>query len=194
MLSQPTYTSQEFLYAFKKGEEKAFDQLFREYFAPLSLFAYQLLHNEEEAEDIVQNCFEKLWKRRKSLPHIESIKSYLYTSIRYSCINSLKNKKNEVIQQSLLPEIKDFTSDVESLIVMTETIRELYAVVELLPERMREVFKLYYLEGKSYKEISEILHTEPETIRNQRFKAIQFIRKNYHSHLKSFLIALLLSL
>ncbi len=166
-----------FLKAFLRGQEKGFDYFFREYFRSLTLFAFQLIHDEREAEDIVQNCFEKLWKRRKSLPDIQSIKSYLYTSVRYSCVNFLKAKK--ITGKALaLPEIKDFDSDVESLVVLAETIKELYSIIEMLPPRMRQVFKLYYLEGMSYKQIGELLHTAPGTVRNQRITALELIRKS----------------
>ena len=176
---EPDHIAQEFLIAFVKGEEKGFDFFFREYFSSLTLFAYQITHDENEAEDIVQNCFEKLWKKRESLSHIESVKSYMYTSVRYACINYLRTKGKSQIQSLSIPEIEDFSSDIESLVVTAETIRELYAVIELLPARMREVFKLYYLEGKSYTEIGQLLHTHPETVRNQRFKALKFIRKTF---------------
>ncbi len=170
-------TSADFIQAFHLGEEEAFEQLFREYFASLSLFAIKLISNESEAEDIVQDCFESLWKRKKSLTHIDSIKSYLYTSIRYRCINFLKKRKKNFDQESVLSKTADITPDIESLVVMAETAKELYSAIESLPPRMQEVLRLYYLEGKSYKEIGEMLNTAPGTVRNQRFKALQFIRK-----------------
>jgi RNA polymerase sigma-70 factor (family 1) len=164
--------------SFQKGEEKAFDELFREYASALSLFAFKLIGSEKEAEDIVQDCFVSLWERRKKLDDIRSIKSYLYTSIRYRCVDFLKKNKIKPVSAMETSEQPATDSlDAESLIILAETAKELYKAIDSLPVRMQQVVRLYYLEDKSYREIGEMLHTDPETVRNQRFKAIQFIRK-----------------
>jgi RNA polymerase sigma-70 factor (ECF subfamily) len=167
----------EFIKSLHKGEEQAFDRLFREYFASLTYFAFQLIHNEKEAEDIVQDCFVALWNRRSSIDHIESIKSYLYTSIRYRCINYLKKTRSVSGPDKISDELVDESADMESLIITAETANEIYRLIELLPPRMQQVVRLYFMEGKSYQEIGALLNTDPETVRNQRFKALQFIRK-----------------
>ncbi len=163
--------------AFRRGEERAYDQLFRENFGPLCFFASRIIGDEKLAEDIVQDCFINLWNRRKGLEHVQSIRSYLYTSVRYRCID---HKRTNRLSTAGLPEEllqADGDPDAEALLIMAETVRNLYQLLEAIPARMREVIKLYYLEGKSYKEIGNLLQTDPETIRNQRFKALKMIRK-----------------
>jgi len=170
-------TDVEFMEAFRKGEERAYDRLFREYYAPLCFFAFRMLHDENLAEDIVQECFINLWNRRKGLNHIQSIRSYLYTAVRYRCVDHYRSGRPDM--DALPDELTqaDPASDAEAMMIMTETVKNLYEQLEQLPARMREVIKLYYLEGKTYKEIGGILQTDPETVRNQRFKALKFIRK-----------------
>ena len=89
--------------SFLRGEEKAFDQLFRNYYPSLTLFAFKLIDNLREAEDIVQDCFVSLWELRHELDHINSIKSYLYTSIRYRCSNYLKKHGFMSREMPMLP-------------------------------------------------------------------------------------------
>lgn len=161
------------LESFQKGEEQAFDQLFREYFAALSYFANQLIHNSAEAEDIVQDCFVSLWKRRKKLSHIESIKSYLYTSIRYQCIKYLSKKEKQSPGEHLPAE----EATIEGMIIAAETAKELYQLIETLAPRMQEVIRLYYLEGKTYTEIGKIIGIDPESVRKQRYRALLALRK-----------------
>jgi RNA polymerase sigma-70 factor (family 1) len=169
-------SSPAFLQAFRKGDEAAFDHLFREYFSMLSLFAYRITGDTAISEDIVQTCFEKLWKKRRSLDYIQSVKSYLYTSVRYGCITYIKKKKNGVALESLA-ELADMKGNAESAMILAETIKQVHDAIAALPPRMQQVFRMYYLEGRSYREIGEMLNTEPETIRNQRFKALQLVRK-----------------
>lgn len=167
------------LHAFKRGEEIAFDYFFRLYFSPLCLFAFKLLHDEQECEDVVQDCFVNLWKKRKSLQHVDALRSYLYTAVRNRCLDCIKHRKNLHENNFAGELVADETPNIESLVVMAETIKEILLLIEQLPPRMQQVFKLYYLEGKSYQEIGQLMETDPETVRNQRFKALQLIRKTF---------------
>lgn len=161
------------LHAFRKGEEKAFDQLFREYFAPLSYFAHGLIQQQADAEDIVQDCFIALWKRRQQLTHIESIKSYLYTSIRYQCLKYLRKKRKQLDNTSDLPT----EPTVEALIISADTARQLYQLIQTLSPSLQDVIRLYYLEGKSNHEIAGILHIDPESVSRQRLRGLIALRK-----------------
>jgi RNA polymerase sigma-70 factor (ECF subfamily) len=168
------------LRSFKKGDEKAFDEVFRQYFSSLSLFAFKLVGDEQEAEDIVQDCFVSLWNRRKSLSHVDSIRAYLYTTVRNRCLDVIRSgKEHRKIIEIGTKELANDEPDIEALMTMSETVREILNLIELLPPRMQQVFKLYYIEGKSYQEIGKLLDTDPETVRNQRFKALQLIRKTF---------------
>jgi RNA polymerase sigma-70 factor, ECF subfamily len=164
--------------AFSRGDELAFDQLFREYFASLSLFAFRLIGDEKEAEDIVQDCFVTLWERRRELGHVAAVKSYLYTAIRYRSMDFLKRRRLSS-GVGLEETLRQVEGGVDVEIIMAETAQLLYRMLEELPARMQEVVRLYYLEEKSYREIGEILQTEPETVRNQRFKALALLRKRF---------------
>jgi RNA polymerase sigma-70 factor (ECF subfamily) len=161
------------LQSFKKGEEQAFDQLYREYFISLSYFANQLIHNAAGAEDIVQDCFVSLWKRRHKLGHIEDIKNYLYTSIRYQCMRVLSKREKQ------LPVDQTITDDatIENLIITAETAKEIYRLIETLAPGMQQVIKLYYLEGKSYTEIAQILGIDAESVRKAKYRALLTLRK-----------------
>jgi RNA polymerase sigma factor (sigma-70 family) len=76
--------------AFRDGEERAFDCLFREYFVPLTWFANRILHDEKNAEDIVQDAFVILWQRRKKHGHVTAISAYLYATVRNQCLKQLR--------------------------------------------------------------------------------------------------------
>ncbi len=67
--------------------------------------------------------------------------------------------------------------DIEQLIITAETAQELYQLIETLAPRMQEVIKLYYLEGKSYTEIAQLIGIDAESVRKQRYRALVTLRK-----------------
>lgn len=159
------------------GEGKSFEFFFRQYYTLLSFFANSILQNEEEAKDIVQDCFVKLWDTQTINERSETVKSFLYTSVRNKCVDLLRKKK--VIEKSKLQVIKNNENDFEYFdeVAFAEMMSNVINHIELLPSKMQQVIKLYYLGEKSYKEIADNLGTTPETVRNQKGKALKIIRK-----------------
>jgi len=169
----PVRDDLQLLAALQRGDDTAFDQLFREYFIPLSYFAQELTGDTLAAEDIVQDCFVSLWNRRSKLPDIVSFKSYLYTSVRYQCMKYLKKRKLErVIFMLTAPEPSE-----EPVQVLAETSRTILSRLGTLTPTLQQVIRLYYLEGKSYREIAQLLQIDPESVRKQKFRALGQLRK-----------------
>ena len=167
----------QFIQDFQSGDEAAFDLFFLSHFRSLCFFANKILNNEEEAKDIVQNSFIKLWKISDTIKNRRAIKSYLYMIVRNECLDKVKKIKKEtaVIKSISIPEDEwDDASITE--VVHAETIKRVYDMIEELPKKMREVFKLYYVSGKNYSEIAATLHTSPETIRKQRIRALILLK------------------
>jgi RNA polymerase sigma-70 factor (ECF subfamily) len=163
--------------AFQMGEGNSFGFLFRQYYTTLCFFANSIIHDNEEAKDIVQDCFVKLWDSQTINERSETVKSFLYTAVRNKCVDLLRKKK--VIQKTKLQAIKNSENDFEYFdeVAFAEMMGHIVNHIELLPPKMQQVIKLYYLEEKNYKEIADTLGTTPETVRNQKGKALKIIRK-----------------
>ena len=80
----------------KEGKEVAFDYLFRTRYKKLCRFAATFVVQFDVAEDIVQEVFEKIWKRTTQIDEGESIDSYLFVAVRNACFTFLKNKQERV--------------------------------------------------------------------------------------------------
>jgi RNA polymerase sigma-70 factor (ECF subfamily) len=156
----------------------AFAELYEKYHQQLLFFAVKCLGSTEGAADVVQDCFIKLWQLPGSLNKISSIRNYLYTMVRNRCTDLLHNKTraSKLEQEWQLYQGSEFAPS-ELLAIDRDILPEILSAMKKLPPRMQEVFRLYYLEGKSYAEIGELLHTQPGTVRNQRNKALQNIQK-----------------
>lgn len=162
-----------------KRNEQAFNHLFRQNFRILSSFAYSIIHQNIDAQDIVQDCFIKVWNRCHQLKDLANLKPYLYTAVKNDCINYLRQQNvHDKKRQRYLDQIATTSTDAVDLnIVRAETKRELDKRIEQLPQKMREVIRLYYYECKSSGEIGRLLEKNPDTVQHQRIRALRLLRK-----------------
>jgi RNA polymerase sigma-70 factor (family 1) len=164
--------------AFQKGQEKAYDYFFRKYYASLCFFAEKLLRNRSDARDAVQDCFTKLWDRRVSLRDSETIKSFLYTTVYNASIDRLRKERKDNSLREDISQVEQYPQQ-EFLegVIKAETIGEIFSLMQKLPTRMQQVFRMFYIEGKSYKEIADHFKTSPETVRKQKARALSLLRE-----------------
>ena len=177
MLRKEKHIEANYSGVYPKGEKNAFDFFFRQYYTSLCFFANSILHDEDEAKDIVQDCFIKLWDGHTITERSETVKTFLYTIVRNKCLDLLR--KRRVIKKAELQIIKNSATEFEYFdeAAFAEMIRQIFQHIDHLPSRMQQVIKLHYLEGKNYKEIASNLNTSSETVRNQKGKALKMIRK-----------------
>ena len=158
------------------SEGNSFDFFFRQYYTPLCYFANSILHNEEEAKDIVQDSFVKLWDSQTINERSETVKSFLYTSVRNKCVDLLRKKK--VIQKAKLQLVRNNENDFEYFdeVAFAEMMRELDGYLAELPSKIQEIIKLYYIDQKKYQEIANEINSTPEAVRKQKARALKIIR------------------
>ena len=161
------------------GEGNSFDFFFRQYYSPLSFFANSILHNEEEAKDIVQDCFVKLWDSQPINERSETVKSFLYTAVRNKCVDLLRKKK--VIQKAKLHLIQNNEDDFEYFdeVAFAEMIHLLDGYLSELPSKVQQIIKLYYLDKKKYHEIANEINSTTEAVRKQKARALKIIRQKF---------------
>ena len=158
----------------KKGDEMAFELVFKEFYASLTAFAHTFLHDIYLSENIVQNVFIKLWEKRMQY-EITSLKSYLFIAVRNSCNNELKRIKSERSYKNSLSQEEFIKSENYS---DTRTLEEIINTIEKLPEQRKKIFKLSRLDGLKYREIADKLKISPKTVEVQMGKALKFLREN----------------
>ena len=141
-------------------------------YLPLCMYALRILKNKDEAEDIVQQSFVSVWELLKTGKEIDNIKSYLYKSVHNRCIDRLRKLNTE--NTDSIEEISEYVA--EDDIDTSERDAILWAAVENLPEKCREVFLLSKRDGLSHKEISEKLNISVKTIENHMTKAFTRLR------------------
>jgi RNA polymerase sigma-70 factor (ECF subfamily) len=171
----------DFIKLLSSGDMAAYQELYECYYKDLCRFAFRFIENREDSEDLVQETLLKVWEQRAKLVALMSIKSYLYSAVKNSCLNYLGHQKvvqkhadavaNEINSLSLGQTQTDFDDEREFL----ET--KLYESIEELPAQCREIFKQKYIDGLKTKEIAEKTGLSPRTVEAHVFNALKALRE-----------------
>jgi RNA polymerase sigma-70 factor (ECF subfamily) len=163
----------------RRGDERAFEQLFCEYYYDLCSFAYQFTSCNERAKDLVQDVFIKIWNRREKWKVHCSVKSYLLKAVRNSAINHINKRSHrsevrETFSREVLQNIKPSVD--QGIDKKDKLVDQIWEAVVAMPKRRRRVFILYHRHGLSYIEISEVLDISRKTVENHMGLALKDIR------------------
>ena len=173
-MEQPK-SDKETIKAITRGDEKAFEELFKAWYAQLSVFAYKYLGDRQEAENIVQMVFVKFWEKRKELK-IQSLKSYLMVSVRNGCINELKRHKHYLsVDEQFNIEMPEEEESFDE--VLLHQVKE---TIDRMPPQRQRIFKMGRFEGMKYREIAAKLGISHKTVEVQMGKALKTLREVFN--------------
>lgn len=183
----------------KKSFEEDYRMLFRRYYAGLSFYASRLV-GEDDAEDIVQDVFMEIWKRKEDIELGEQAQALLYRSVYTRAINLINHRavveKHNAEEVELMKKKLEFYQPDESEVVRRIEDRELrveiYRAINALPDKCREVFKLSYLYDMKNKEIADALNISLRTVEAHMYKALKILRGRL-AHLRALTLLLLCS-
>lgn len=173
----------ELLSSLRLSDDSALDELFRRYYRLVCDAVYRILNNAVTTEDIAQEVFLELWKKRTQLDVNTSIKAYLRRAGINKALNYIRdNQKNkwsneeEVMSLSSSQHIQENLEAKELDIYITNLINS-------LPEKRRIVFMLSRYEEMTYKEISIKLGISIKTVEHQMSMALKYLRSNLEGYL-----------
>ncbi len=180
----------------KLGDEQAFELLFRRYYARLCGFANKFIYNTAESEEIVQNVFMNIWKKRDQLKLNNDIRPYLFKSVQNLCFNFIERQKvidnyYSVIEIAYKNTLEDF-STYESVLYM-ELHKNVEKAIDSLPDECRRIFRLSRQDGLKYIEIAEKLNISVKTVETQMSRALAKLKTELKDYLTILIIGLLLN-
>ena len=168
------------------GDMGALRILHDKYYYQLWLWASKYTHNETLSEELVSDCFLKLWDHREQIFIEKSLKSYLYLMLRNQIVSQLRKSKREIVFGfDNIPDMPD-----ESTIHNHEFYAELYNAINKIPEHRRKILELAVFESLTYNEIAAILNISVNTVKTQMGRAYQFLKEELDP--KNFLLFSLL--
>lgn len=175
----------------RRGDLKAYERVFNEYYGTLCLFAKNMLGDTDQARDIVQDVFVTLYTNKSTLQINKSLKSYLFKCVYNACLNSLKQQKVYALHQQYLKENAVLISD-DDMVVRAELEERIRFAVESLPDQCRRIFKMKRYEGMKNSEIASELGISIRTVETQISKALNILRANLIDYLALLLISVLI--
>ncbi len=148
--------------------------------------AFRLMSNREEAEDIVQEVYVKLWGMRNQLNSYNSIEALAVRITRNLCLDNLRRRKvnQNAMKAEQMKEEMHSVSPAEQL-EKKEEAEMIHTLIAALPEPQRSLVHLRHLEGKEYEEISEMVNMNVNAIRvsisRARKQMREMLEKQYSS-------------
>ena len=165
---------------FTGGDMQAFDKIYAVFNNKLQKFIFSLVKTETDTEDLVQEVFVKLWENKNKLKNTASFDTYLFTIAYNATVSFLRNRAKDMqyveYVKSVQIELDNFSFIDE--INKEEVHEKLHRLIEKMPPRQREVFKMKHFKDYSYKEIAEILNISVNTVENHIVKAHKYLKEN----------------
>jgi RNA polymerase sigma-70 factor (ECF subfamily) len=165
----------------KQGNQQAFEKVFLTFYKGLHAYAFTILGDPGMAEELVQDLFYKLWKKKDTLTVTGSLKAYLYKAIYHECLDHFKHAKTKTIyrshvlyhhQNSVAPE------DATLKMRMDELEKKIRQALNDLPDECRTIFQLSRFEGLKYQQIAAQLGLSLKTVETQISIALKRLRKD----------------
>jgi RNA polymerase sigma-70 factor (family 1) len=165
---------------FQEGDEHAFNILYRRHFARLYAIIHGFVGQRELAEDIVFNAFAKLYAGRAGIGDPEHIYGFLFVVARNEAVGHLRNQKRQRLAKEEHAHLAEteYSDPLEAELDKAESMGRIKELVDQLPPARQHIFRLHFFEGRSVREISNQLKLTETTVRNQRNRALIFLRES----------------
>ncbi|MFS2185585.1 RNA polymerase sigma factor [Mucilaginibacter sp. Mucisp84] len=180
MPSFETYSDQELLSLMREGKETAFRLIYDRYWDRLYIIARKRLNDAMEAEEVVQDIFCNLWRRRNSLNLVKGFDNYFSIAVKYEVINRMAKMARAA---DYLKEAASGLSELDEGTIQLLDYHQLQERLKLtlakLPEKCRLVFVLQQEQGYTQKQIAEELNISEKTVEAHLSKARKTLRGSF---------------
>lgn len=171
-----THKEKELLQRLASGDTEALASWYDLYYTSLVFFSKSIINNQQEAEDIAQECFVKLWQQRTKIGSEQKLRGYLFTIARNACLDHLKHRHvRENVHQQLL-EQGSSNAFIEANIVAADLLKIIYSQIDELPMAYRDLVKMLYLEELSSAEVAERLNITMDNLRQRKARALHQLK------------------
>ena len=145
----------------------------------MCFYAAKYLHDADDAKDVVQEIFVKLWEKETDFENSYALSAFLYSSVYHACMNRLatagihQRHHNRILKQSTSEDSANYVTDR----IEDEVLWEVFAAIESLPVECRKIFKLSYMEGFDIQKVAEELNISIHTVKSQRARAKKLLQE-----------------
>lgn len=169
-----------------------FEQVFKEHYKNLHAYACSILKDSDEAEEMVQNVFYKLWEKRDKMSELQSVQAYLYRSVYNECMNYVKHEKVKQAHEAHAVHQGNISTPMADAAEAKELETRIAEAMNSLPEQCRTIFQMSRFEELKYREIADKMGLSIKTIENQMGKALKILRTKLADYVTVWLLMLTL--
>jgi len=177
---------------FKSGNEMAFELIFHRTKGKLKGFLKKVLPYGEDEENVLQEIYLKLWSNRKIIKTDKNLETYLFAIARNMVVDIMRKKlQKQKYLEALVSQLKEeHKNNLDTLakVEYSELEKNIFELIEKLPEKRQIIFKLSRIDGKTYKEIAQKLNISENTVDSQIRKALAFLRTETKHYLSLMLL------
>jgi RNA polymerase sigma-70 factor, ECF subfamily len=161
----------------QSDSEQTLKRLFDEHFHQLVLSSFRYLNDYDQAKDIVQDVFVKVWQNFEHVRHVNDMKGYLYKAVRNSSMNFLKHVK---VREKFVVDFRQSglsaSQSHEDFLTEEETKTRIHQAVNKLPDNWKEAFVHSKYDNLKYHEIANEMNISQKTVEKYISKALHFLR------------------
>ena len=169
------FSDQEILQGIREGDRDIFHEVFDAHYGVLCHYAFTIIRDSDEAEDMVQSIYAKLWEQRSTIDITISVRAYLFKSVYKKCMNFLEHR--EVKRNHNGYTVHSTLGEHQQPEVFPEELEEnIKRAINALPLQCRTIFIMSRYDGLKHSEISERMNISVNTIQNQICKALKILR------------------
>jgi RNA polymerase sigma-70 factor (ECF subfamily) len=172
----------------RRGEKKAYEEIYNDFFGVIYHLCLQYLHDEEASKEIVQDTFMKLWEIRETLNDQINIRNFLYTITKNNCLNYLRNQSIALKYQTNMKYLEmqfnyEALEKLGNYFQFEELKTKIDDAISKLPEEVRETFMMNRFDDLHYKEIAQKLDISVKTVEARISKALRILREELKDYL-----------
>lgn len=172
-----SHTDKQLLSLLQNSDEAAFTEIYNRYWDKLFSVAYHRIHDELEAEEIVQDIFVSLWNRREAIQLVHSLNTYLSVAVKYQVITRLAQaRRKRKYEEQLRLSADETVETTMNWLNEKELKRQIAQCVTSLPEKCRLVFLMSREQHLSNADIAQELQVAEKTVEGHITKALQVLR------------------
>lgn len=162
----------------KKGNTSSYKLLYTKYAPRLFAFSMKYISSREDAEEIVQEVFLRIWEKKENVDENLSFSSYVFQAAKHRIYNGFRKRVNEQAYLDFLTNMEPGSHNFTELDTDYRDIKDkANKAIATMPPKRREIFQLSREEGLKNKEIAEQLQISIKTVENQMGQALKFLRE-----------------
>lgn len=168
----------------KRGNIKVFENMFREYYQGLCAYSMKYVKDIDKAQELVQDVFYNIWKKRDELNVTSSLKSYIYRSVYNKSLQYLQHQNIErKYEQYIKTSNVNYPTNPLEEVNAKELDTLIKSTYEAMPEKTRTIFNMSRVEGLKYHEIAEKLSVSVKTVEAYMGKALKLFRSSLKEYM-----------